>query len=102
ARVAKTYESVVRQWEAGMSYRRRLGIFLACQGVILPLGIVGSLLRGEPLMFLGPWLLFTALFSFILGTFDRIDLTRDRRGRVELTKTWRVCFLERPTMEIPL
>jgi hypothetical protein len=30
--------------------------------------------------------------SFLLGTFDRLDLVRDDRGKVTLTKTRRICF----------
>src|SRR5581483_3388367 len=32
--------------------------------------------------------------------YDRIELRRDSRGRVELTKIWRVCFIERPPTNI--
>ena len=40
------------------------------------------------------------MLAFLLGTFDRIHLTRDARGRVGLTKTWRVCFFERQPLKI--
>jgi len=36
------------------------------------------------------------LWAFLLGTYPRVNLSRDKRGKVTLTKTWRVCFIERP------
>src|SRR5204862_4707907 len=30
------------------------------------------------------------------------ELTRDRRGRVTLTRAWRICFVQRPPQEIDL
>src|SRR5262249_57039262 len=32
----------------------------------------------------------------------RVDLVRNTRGRVQLTKTWRICFMPQPTRTIAL
>ena len=40
--------------------------------------------------------------AFILGTFDQIELKRQRNGRVELTTRWRVFFFTRPATRIRL
>jgi hypothetical protein len=100
-KVAKTYTAIDREWNSGLALGTRLAIFFACNLFVLAMGGIGSQRIGSPLAFLGPWLLFTGLFSFIMGTFDRVRVTRDRRGRAELTKTWRVCFIPRPTVTIP-
>jgi hypothetical protein len=34
------------------------------------------------------------LQAFLVGSYDRITLTRDRKGRVQLTRTWRIAFFE--------
>jgi hypothetical protein len=33
------------------------------------------------------------ILCFVLGTYDRITLMRDSRGRVKITKVWRFCFV---------
>ena len=47
-------------------------------------------------------MLFVVLMTFLFGTFDRTDLVRDKRGHAKLTRTWRVCFVSRPPIEIDL
>jgi hypothetical protein len=88
----KIYAPVDRSWEAGLSLRRRVTLFLVFQGVVLLSVLAGAWLTGSLATFLVPWLLFTGLQSFVLGTYDRVDLSRNKRGKVFLSKTWRVCF----------
>jgi hypothetical protein len=84
-----------------MVYRRRMMIFLACQSVMV-VGMVVTLMSGYFGSFLPAWLLFTAMLSFLLGSYDRIDLTRNKRGQVRLTKTWRICFIAKAPQNVPL
>jgi hypothetical protein len=98
----KTYEPLERRWEAGLPLGRRLRIFLLAQAVFILEGLLGAWLLGSPAVFLAPWLIFTVLLTVLLGTYDRIDVTRDERGRVVLTKTWRICFREREPVRIRL
>lgn len=88
----KTYEPMEKHWEAGLSFRARLAIFIALQSIMV-LMLVGSLLADEIWAFMMSWPIFTAMTSFILGSFDSLDLARDRKGRVTLVKTWRICFI---------
>jgi hypothetical protein len=101
-KAARVFEPLERHWEAGWTLQRRVRLFAISQGVILPLGLFGGTLSGHLGLFLGPWLTFTILLAFLLGTFDRLDLTRNKRGKVVLTQTWRVFFFRRPTTTIPL
>jgi hypothetical protein len=48
------------------------------------------------------WLWLAGMLAFLLGTFFHVRLTRDKKGRVKLMKTWRVCFVPRPPTEIAL
>jgi hypothetical protein len=99
-RVKRVYEKIERQWESNMSLGRRKTIYIVSQAIVLPLMAVTAVLRGEPFSFIVPWLTGSILLAFLLGTYDRINLKRNRRGQVQLSKTWRVCFFERQTTKI--
>jgi hypothetical protein len=63
---------------------------------------MGAILAGHPGESISSFLFFTFLMAFLLGTFDRLKLTRNKRGRVVLTQTWRVLFIARPAITVPL
>jgi hypothetical protein len=98
----KVYTEVNRSWENGLSLRTRLKIFIGCQCVIVPMTVLGMVLRDEGPAILIGWLFGVLLLSFLLGTFDRIDLSRTRDGKVRLTRTWRACFIRRKPTVIAL
>ncbi len=92
-KVARTYQPMERVWETTASYSARLTAFCSCEAGALVLGLTGVFWAGADIgVFVGAFLLLTAMLAFLFGTFDRIHLTRDSRGRVKLTKTWRVAF----------
>jgi hypothetical protein len=100
-KIVKTYQPIERVWETNAALQARLTVFGTCQLLSLALGVLGVFWGGADLgVFIGAFLGFTAMMSFLLGTFDRIHLTRDARGRARLTKTWRVCFFARPPKSI--
>jgi hypothetical protein len=94
-KAVKTYTELNRAWEAGMPFARRRNLLILAEIIIVPMVVFGALTTGYWQAFLWPWLWFTFLAGFLLGTFDRLDLTRDGRGKVRLTKTWHVFFLRR-------
>ena len=50
--------------------------------------------------FVVAWPLLTGLLLFVLGTYERIAIVRDARGRVEISKVWRFGFVKlQPTVE---
>ena len=94
----RIHEPAELAWEAGMSlYRRRLifalGIALGV-AIGVPISIASESWAGG----LISWMVFVALTAFLLGTYPRVDLSRSKRGKVTLTKTWRAFFVERPTI----
>jgi hypothetical protein len=92
-KVGRTYQPMERDWETTASYSARLTAFCICEAVSLVLGLAAVFWAESDLgVFIGAFLLLTAMLAFLFGTFDRIHLTRDVRGRVQLTKTWRVAF----------
>lgn len=100
-KIARAYQPMERVWETNASYSVRLTLFGNCEAAALALGLIGVFWGGADLgVFLSAYLGLTAMLAFLFGTFDRIHLTRDTRGRVRLTKTWRVAFFARPPREI--
>lgn len=94
-KMVKTYEPVEYSWESGPPFRKRLMLFLAGQSMGALSGALAVYFSGDPWVFLAPHLTFTVLLAFILGTYDRTDVKRNERGRVQLSKTWRICFIPR-------
>jgi energy-converting hydrogenase Eha subunit A len=92
-KLIRSYQPMEREWETSASYVTRLLAYSGCLAVGLVLGLIGVFWGGADLgVFIGAFLLLAAMLAFLIGTFDRIHLTRDARGRVKLTKTWRVAF----------
>jgi hypothetical protein len=100
ARQPRTYEPVQRSWETGWSLQCRVRLFLIGQAAALLLGLLAAWILGEWNALVVPWLAFSALTAFLLGTYARTELTRSERGKVRLTQTWRICFVPRPTQAI--
>jgi DNA-directed RNA polymerase subunit M/transcription elongation factor TFIIS len=94
-KIAKTYDPIDRQWETNYPLGVRLILFGLIAISTLVSGILGVVVAaGLPAFgFFLTWLYFNGTIAFLLGTFDRIRITRDRRGRVQLTKSWRLCFV---------
>lgn len=100
-KVSKTYQPMERVWETNAPFKSRLSLFIICSAAFFVSGLIGVLNGGvEAGVFVFFYLLVTTMAAFLLGTFDRIHLIRDARGRVELTKTWRVCFIPRPPQRV--
>jgi predicted RNA-binding Zn-ribbon protein involved in translation (DUF1610 family) len=101
-KAVRVYEPLELHWDAGLPLRRRLVLFVIAECPAVALTLTGLFLGEYPGQFVTSWLVFTALLAFLLGTFDRLNLTRNKRGRVVLTQTWRVLFFARPTTAIAL
>jgi hypothetical protein len=99
-KVGRTFQPVRRHWDAGVPLRTRLKIFLALQVFEVALISWQAALNGNWLVFLIPWAGFTVLLAFVLGTFDRLDVSRNERGQVRLRRRWWICFWPRPIRTI--
>ena len=91
-----------KTWEAGWPLERRRNLYVIWQGITLAANLVGAASTGQWAAFLVPWFCFSVLLTFVLGTYDRLDFTRDQRGRVRLTRTWRIFFFPREPETINL
>jgi hypothetical protein len=96
-KVARTWDPLARAWDTNYSLTARLHILVASVAGVLILGLAGTSSAGLPWgPFLTSWLVFVVFLTFLLGTFERIELTRDRKGRATLTQTWRYFFVPVP------
>jgi hypothetical protein len=92
----RSYQPAELSWEAGMPLRRRTLLFML--GVVLgiALGVPISIASESWMGGVISWIVFIVLTAFLLGTYPRVELSRNKRGKVTLKKIWRVCFVERP------
>jgi hypothetical protein len=89
----RTYQPIQAGWETDWPLRKRLKVWGVLQVISVMLSLVfNRQVGGDVPGFLLSCLGFAAMTAFLLGTFDRVDLERDTRGRVKLTKTRRLCF----------
>jgi hypothetical protein len=96
-KATKEYQPLARSWEANMPLPRRLFWWGALIGFVMVGGVVSAVSAGVYIPgFFFSWAFFALLMAFVIGTFEKIDLTRDTRGRVTITKTWRFCFIAAP------
>src|SRR5262249_14600655 len=98
----KTYEPMARHWETGLSPAARIGLFGLGLGLTVAGGMAALVLGGSAFLPVASVLGFVLMAGFLLGTWDAIDLTRDKKGRVRLTKAWRVYFVPQPAVEVPV
>lgn len=93
-KVARTYEAMARTWETDMPLAQRLlylGLYQVVHWVVAVM--VVAVLGVGVWPFVVTWPLLTGILCFILGTYDRVQLVRDRKGRVSITVEWRLCFV---------
>jgi hypothetical protein len=89
----RTYQPLHASWETNLALKKRLTIWGALQGASVAVTLTfNAFVAMDPAGFVLSWLGFAAMTAFLLGTFDRIDLERDTRGRVKLVKTRRLFF----------
>jgi hypothetical protein len=100
-KVRKTFQPLARAWETNYSLAVRKTIFFWLQVFGISVGLWWNLTyNGDWFAFAGSTVLFAAMTAFLLGTFDRIELRRDEKGRVTLTKLRRYCFFLAPEKRI--
>jgi hypothetical protein len=102
-KLKQEYQPIARSWETDWPLRTRLLIFLMIQGGSLGLGVLSAVLGGAELKdFALSWFLSGFMLAFLLGSYERIQLTRNRKGRVELSKFWRFAFVPIPRKDVPV
>ena len=91
-----------RRWESGWSLRSRLIGFGVCQ-VLSALSTAGGIFAGFSIFtLLFPYIWCTGMTAFLFGTYNWVELSRNKKGKFRLTQTWRVCFIERPSTTLKM
>lgn len=91
----RTFQPVNREWENGWPMQKRIAIFVVLQVVnfiTLAASVIGN--HSLPVSFLGV-LFSVGLQAFLVGTYDTLKLTRNQKGKVTITRTWRYAFIPR-------
>ncbi len=92
-KLKRTFTPINRVWDADRSLANRLLWLAAAQGFHFFLGAILYSLAGTWMPAIITWPLLTVMLCFLLGTYSRIELVRDERGRVTITKRWRTLFI---------
>ena len=66
---------------------------MAAAGLAAVATLIMAFADGNLFALLVSWLIGTALWAFVVGTYPRINLTRSKAGHVRIAKTWRCCFV---------
>ncbi len=101
-KVKKEYQPIARSWETDWPLRTRVLTFLVIQGGSSFLGVLSAIFGASLNDFALSWFLSGLMLAFLLGSYERIRITRDRRGKVELTKFWRIAFVPIPPKDVPV
>ena len=88
----RTYEPIARSWETNQTLGQRLKWFGVAEGVHWTMAVVAVLGGWEVWPWFVGWPLLTGMLVFILGTYERVEIVRDARGRAETTSYWRFAF----------
>jgi hypothetical protein len=101
AKVEKRFRPIDLSWDSGLPFQWRLIAFAGAMGAaLIVFGGFSLFYNGEFLPFVLSWMFFGALMSFLFGTYDRLELRRNRSGRVTLLKRWRFCFVPSKTYDV--
>jgi hypothetical protein len=96
AKLEREYQPLDFYWESGLSLRARVRLYCFCQGLALLLAIVGTIAEWDIWEFpLWAWLFSAVLLALVLGSFQAVAFSRNRRGQVRMVKTWRIAFVRR-------
>jgi hypothetical protein len=100
-KLVKTFQPLARSWETNYSLKTRQTIWAVLFFLAFAAGVAANLVAFDAWgSFVFSMIGFAVMTSFLLGTFDRIDLVRNEKGKVTLTKTRRVCFFTAVTLPI--
>jgi hypothetical protein len=92
-KAVREYQRVDRTWDTDMPIEKRLLIVASAEAVFFATSVLSFLGGLEITTIVFFWTIFTGLMLFIFGTFERLKVTRDRKGRTTLIKQWRALFV---------
>ena len=100
AKAKRVYEPVRREWENGWPVQKRLKLFM-CLQIINFFMLVASLFNGYAFCTaLAAVVITVALEAFLTGTFEKLILNRDSKGKIKITRIWHYGFFVRPPINV--
>lgn len=102
-KAVRTYEPLQYTWDLGLHADTRWKLFVALTllGVVLSV-VMTAVAERVWYDFLLPSFLVALLLVVLLGTYFRAEVTRDKKGRVKLTRAWRFAFWPRAPQRVDL
>src|SRR5262249_20316612 len=94
-KAVRVYPAVERSWVSGLSVALRWQLFFGLEALMFGWAIAGSMILDDWTTLVPLAFFCTPMVLFVLGTYFRVDLSRNTKGRVRLTKTWHVFFAPR-------
>ena len=92
-KVERTFSPVDREWESGWPLQRRLQGFVGIVALDLITFVMIIVVDGSAVAGLCGTVFFVALQAFLVGTYEHVRIRRNRKGQVEIIKTWRIAFV---------
>src|SRR5262249_24870585 len=92
-KATRTYQEIHKTWDTDMTVGQRLMWIGYFNAIHWTLAVVSAAVDIGAMPFFVTWPLLMANLIFVVGTYDRVELERDRRGRVRVTTRWRFCFI---------
>jgi hypothetical protein len=100
SKTERTCTPVDLTWEYGWPLRKRVTIYLILQGLTVA-AVTILLVTGQSAgLSVGGIVVGAVALAFLLGTYDRLHLTRNAKGTVTLTRVWRYAFVGRPPVVV--
>jgi DNA-directed RNA polymerase subunit RPC12/RpoP len=98
----RVYPAVERSWVSGLPVAVRWWLLAGVEAVMFGSAVSGSLALGDWSTLVPVAFFCTPFVVFLLGTYFRVDLSRNTKGRVRLVKRWYVFFLAWPERKLGL
>ncbi len=89
----RTFAPIDKEWESGWPFPRRIAAFLGLQGLNVLCAILVVVLEGSGAVSICTFVTAVVLQAFLLGTYDRVRIRRNKKGQTEVVLTWRVAFI---------
>jgi hypothetical protein len=102
AKARREKSPIFLDWNSGWSLPVRFRVYLLFQAIVLASMITGLLAERDPVTTVMAAVLGSSILLFVLGTFESYIIRRPTKGRPQLWKIWRICFVMRPEREVPL
>jgi ribosomal protein L37E len=100
AKAKRVYEPVRREWENGWPLQTRLSIFMGLQFLNFIMLVVSLISGYSPCAALFAIGVTIGAQAFLAGTFEKLILSRESKGKVKVTRIWRYCFFPRPPINV--